>query len=66
MIPVQAGMRILTVEQIAELTDDRLRVYRRKMFDTRRWAHACGTAEEIRAMDYLCRAVSGEWLKRDL
>ena len=65
MIPVQARMRILTVEQIADLTDERFGAYRRKMHDTRRAVHENGTAEEIRALDYLCNAVFREKAKRE-
>lgn len=64
-IPVQAGMRILTVEQIAELTDKRFGAYRRKVHDTRRAVHEDGTAEEIRALDYLCNAIFREKAKRE-
>lgn len=65
MTPTQAGMAILTVEQIAELTDERLGAYRRKMHDTRRAVHAEGTAEQIRALDYLCNAIFREKAKRE-
>lgn len=65
MTPTQAGMAILTVEEIAELTDERFGAYRRKMHDTRRAVHADGTTEQIRALDYLCNAIFREKARRE-
>ena len=59
-IPVVRGVRILTEDQIAALSDGSLKLYRSKVLKERRNAHKVGTAEEIRAFDYAANAVNRE------
>lgn len=63
-IPVVRGVRILTEEQITALSDSSLKLYRSKVLKERRNAHRVGTAEEIRAFDYVANAVNRENLAR--
>jgi hypothetical protein len=59
----KVNLRILTEDEIQNMSEGSLRLYRRKVQDIRPLIHNSGTPQSVKSIDYLFHATNRAWTK---